>query len=346
MKALLIDLTYTRPFSWLVLWPALAIGVVMFRLSGRTPWFAYWAMRRLYCITRGRSNRWLVRRLGVAAHRDEGASDGVLGGLDHNARRDALARLRSDGFALPGARLAEADIAGLVEFALATPARLMPTPAGGPAEARFDPAQPLAIKYDLPEQRLVEHPVVQRLLADRSLRDFARSYLGCEPVNDLVAMWWSSAFSSEASSEVAQLYHFDMDRPQFLKIFFYLTDVTPDTGPHCYIRGSHRERPAGLWRDGRHGDEAVRAQYGRDREVEITGPRGTVIAVDTSGFHKGKPLARGNRLILQFEYTSALFGQRYQSIRVPATDFWRTQIAAAPRYMARFSSVSPTVTRD
>ena len=92
---------------------------------------------------------------------------------------------------------------------------------------------------------------------------------------------------------MAQLYHFDMDRPQFLKLFFYLTDVTPDTGPHCYVRASHRERPAALWRDGRHADDEVLALYGRASEVEITAPRGTLIAVDTSGFRKGKPLIRG-----------------------------------------------------
>ena len=163
-------------------------------------------------------------------------------------------------------------------------------------------------------------------------------------MNDLVAMWWSTAFSTEASSEVAQLYHFDMDRPQFLKLFFYLTDVTPDltdvtpdNGPHCYIRASHRERPPALWRDGRHSDAQVLSQYGREREVEITASQGTLIAVDTSGFHKGKPLSGGHRLLLQFEYTSALFGQRYARITVPPTEFWSGQIAAHRQYMARFS---------
>lgn len=337
MKALVRELTYSRPFAWFVLWPALWVGVVFFQRTGRTPWFAYWAMRRLYCITRGRSNRWLVRLLAAPPEASSSPVAGLLATVGEAERHAALDALRRDGFVVLGRRLTDAQIESLIQFARSTPARLMPAPSDGPVIDRFDVERPRAIKYDLPERRLVEHPVVQELLADKSLRDFARRYLGCEPINDLVAMWWSTAHSSVASSEVAQLYHFDMDRPQFLKLFFYLTDVTPDTGPHCYIRASHRERPAALWRDGRHGDEEVLRLHGVESEVEITAPRGTLIAVDTSGFHKGKPLARGHRLILQLEYTSALFGQEYTRIRVPPSEFWRTELEANPVFMARFS---------
>jgi len=127
-----------------------------------------------------------------------------------------------------------------------------------------------------------------------------------------------------------------MDRPQFLKIFVYLTDVTGDTGPHCYIRGSHRSRADALWRDGRHADTEILSHYPAGDEVEITAPRGTMIAVDTSGFHKGKPLARGHRLILQLEYTTALFGTVYQRLQVPPTAFWRRALGEAPHYYTRF----------
>lgn len=337
MKTLVRELTYSRPFAWFVLWPALWVGVVVFRRTGRTPWFAYWAMRRLYCITRGRSNRWLVRLLAAPPEAASPSVAGLLATVGEAERDAALDSLRRDGFVVLGRRLTDAQIESLIEFARSTPARLIPTPSDGPVIDRFDSKRPRAIKYDLPEPALIEHPVVQELLADRSLRDFARRYLGCEPINDLVAMWWSTAHSSAASSEAAQLYHFDMDRPQFLKLFFYLTDVTSDTGPHCYIRASHRERPAALWRDGRHQDEDVLRLHGADSEVEITAPRGTLIAVDTSGFHKGKPLARGHRLILQLEYTSALFGQEYARIRVPPSEFWRAEREANPVFMARFS---------
>ena len=223
----------------------------------------------------------------------------------------------------------------LTRFARSTPARLMPRPASGSSEARFDATNPLAIKYDLPEAALFHVPAVQHLLVDDALFNLARAYLGCEPINDLIAMWWSTAHSREANSEVAQLYHFDLDRLRFLKIFFYLTDVTEETGPHCYIRGSHESRPAGFWRDGRYEDEAVREGCGRDNEVLITGTRGTILAVDTSGFHKGLALTRGERLILQFEFTNSLFGAEYVRPRVFPSEFWRREVQRRPHYLQR-----------
>ncbi len=332
------DLSYTRACGWLVHWPLLALGVLAFRVTGKTPWPSYWAMRRLYCITRGRSNRWLARLLG---QRSTLALDGpgVLGQMETSDFASCVAALKRDGFVILGPLLSAAECDELRAFALATPAKLIPAPGSGPALAlaQFDSLAPKAVKYDLPEDLLIAHPVVQRLLADPSLRRLAQRYLGCEPVNDLVAMWWSAPAAGPASSEAAQLYHFDMDRPEFLKIFFYLTDVTPDTGPHCYIRASHRDRPAELWRDGRHDDHAIVSRHGAERETEISGARGMGMAVDTSGFHKGKPLNSGHRLILQLEYTCALFGQSYQTLRVPRSDFWRAQVSMSPRYYARFA---------
>ena len=333
--AWLKNLTYSRNVAWLLLWPLLVTGVLVFRATGVTPWLSYWSMRRLYCITRGRSNQWLARVLGCAPG-FENRVDGLLRRAADTMDTDTFTQgVERDGFAVLGVLLTDAECDQLIEFAHRTPARLIPSP-GNPVEALFDAQRPLAFKYDLPEPTLIEHPVIQKVIADASLRELARRYLRCEPVNDLVAMWWSSAMPGPASSEAAQLYHFDMDRPQFLKIFFYLTDVTAQSGPHCYIRGSHRDRPDALWRDGRYENHAILDHYG-GCEVEITGRRGTAIAVDTSGFHKGKPLSGSHRLVLQIEYTSALFGQSYQRLTVPDNRFWTEQLRLHPHYYSRFS---------
>jgi hypothetical protein len=124
-------------------------------------------------------------------------------------------------------------------------------------------------------------------------------------------MWWSRPFHGKASTEAAQLYHFDMDRIKFLKFFFYLTDVTPETGPHCYVRGSSKRKPAPILRDGRISDEEIDRHYPKADLVEICGGTGSIIAVDTRGWHKGKALTQGERLLLQFEFTNSMFGQNY-----------------------------------
>ncbi len=102
---------------------------------------------------------------------------------------------------------------------------------------------------------------------------------------------------------------------QFL-LFVYLTDVDTDNGPHCFVRGSHRTKPGRLLSDGRKSDEQILATYSPEDVVEITGGRGTIIAADTRGFHKGKDLVRGERLILQFEFATSMFGAEYPRIRM------------------------------
>ncbi len=76
--------------------------------------------------------------------------------------------------------------------------------------------------------------------------------------------------------------------------------------------------PEALWKDGRILDEEMRGFQQEDFK-EIVGKRGTIIAVDTRGLHKGKPLVTGDRLILQYEFTNSLFGASYEHIDLPAT---------------------------
>jgi hypothetical protein len=172
-------------------------------------------------------------------------------------------------------------------------------------------------KYDIAQSDIVANATVQQLLMDSGLHRVAQAFLRCSPVLDLLAMWWSRPFHRGASTEAAQLYHFDMDRIKFLKFFFYLSDVTPESGPHCYVRGSSKRKPPAILRDGRISDEDIHSHYPQEDIVEICGEAGSIIAVDTRGWHKGKALTAGERLLLQFEYTNSMFGQNYPKVTLP-----------------------------
>ena len=57
-------------------------------------------------------------------------------------------------------------------------------------------------------------------------------------------MWWSTArgkkptIKSETTNKSAHFFHFDLDRPKWLKLFIYLSDVGNLNGPHIYIKNS------------------------------------------------------------------------------------------------------------
>jgi hypothetical protein len=116
-----------------------------------------------------------------------------------------------------------------------------------------------------------------------------------------------------------------------------LTDVDETNGPHCFIAGSHRRLPKALCKDGRHTDEEVFAHYPPEKRIEIEGPRGTLVAEDTRGLHKGKQLLSGHRLIFQVEFAINLFGQTYPRIVINEnfSPFFREM---AKRYPYAFSN--------
>jgi hypothetical protein len=283
-------------------------------------------MRRLYCETDGRFNDAVAWVTGVfhppyVIQRSSGPtariSDGELG---------IIAReLNDKGYYIFADRLSASLCDELVSFALSTPAyALLASPSQAFCQeytripVRYDRQAATSAKYNLPGQAIAGSPAVQRLLGDETILSVAQTYLCARPVIDLIAMWWSTPFLGRPSSEAAQLFHFDMDRIKFLKFFFYLTEVGPRNGPHVYISRSHRRKPAALRRDGRIADDELMQYYKPIDVVEITGRKGTMFVADTRGFHKGKHPEDGDRLLLQIEFATDLFGQNYPRYHIRA----------------------------
>jgi hypothetical protein len=303
-------------------------GGLTYSRRGVTPDEAHQALINLFCLTGGRSNDALhaLLRLSRPA-RPLADAHGVLGDLERPDLEAVTRALRSDGFYIFPKRLPLELCDALLEFALTTDCRVRPmdgAKAGPAIYRRYDREKPLATRYDVELETLINQPTVQALMADRSIISVAQAYLGCEPVFDLVAMWWHTAFASRPDSMAAQLFHFDMDRIKWLKFFIYLTDVDPATGPHTFVAGSHRQNgiPRELRRRGyeRIPDADVAAHYPPERLKEFSGPRGTIIAEDTRGLHKGRHCERGDRLVLQFEFADSLFGATYKPARFRRID--------------------------
>jgi hypothetical protein len=287
-------------------------GYRHFAATGVTPHEAYASMRALSVITDNRFND-AIRQVYATVHPPRALPDprGVLGDMSGSGLTHVLGELEREGYAVLPGRVPADVCARLLEFALRAPAIPQSPPAASGTPVPYDRAHPVSLKYDFAEGELMRHPDVQRLMADASVLAVVQAALGCQPVLALAALWWSVPFLDHADSYAAQLYHFDMDQSNFLKVFVYLTDVTSVTGPHCFVRGSHRGRPLALRRDGRLADEEVARHYAPAEIVEITGPAGTVFVENTRGLHKGKHPTGGDRLIFQLCFAASLFGAPY-----------------------------------
>ena len=302
----------------------LLAGLLVYAVSGKTPAYAYQSMISLFCLTKGRSSDMLSAAIGLIRKPYAfGTAEGVLGSMTELAKERVVSDLREHGYHVFDARLSEAMCDRLLEYAVSHPCKMRPMEGDGPDKARrvvYPRGNPETVRYDFSTQDLLADKDVQALLADMSFPSVAQDYLGARPVVDVLGMWWHTAYSDKPDMDAAQYYHFDMDRPKWLKFFIYLTDVTADNGPHTFIAGSQQTGgiPESMLKKGyaRLGDEEVEGHYGRERVVEFVAPRGTIIAEDTRGLHKGKHVKHGDRLILQIQFSNSLFGGYYPKARL------------------------------
>ncbi|HEX3349900.1 MAG TPA: hypothetical protein VHS58_17555 [Acetobacteraceae bacterium] len=155
---------------------------------------------------------------------------------------------------------------------------------------------------------LVNHPTVLSVAA---------GYLGCMPTLSSLGVRWS--LPGVESTSPVQRFHRDPDDWRFLKTFIYLTDVDDGSGPHVYVRGSHRR--SGRIRARPYDRASIARDYGEDSIDEVLGSRGTAFMADTFGIHAGPVPKSRPRLLLQAQYSLLpVYAFEYSPIEWDAPD--------------------------
>lgn len=201
--------------------------------------------------------------------------------------------LRADGLALLGAML-EADQVAQVRAWLR--GRHVIERSDRPRV--FDPEcpPPGVSTADYALRDVVTCPHVLALMNRPDVLAAVGAYFGCAPTIAAVSLRWSLP---GAQQNDLQMFHRDPDDWRCVKLFVYLSDVDAGSGPHVFIRGSHRE--ATSVRIGRLSDAEAMRRYG-DATSTVLGAAGSGFLADTFGWHKGaQPLARP-RLMLIVQY--------------------------------------------
>ncbi len=312
------------------LYKSISNGLQSLQATGKTPEQAYNDMRELFVLTAGKSNDVISSKLSQPKYNNLDTLNGVLNLQTKQNFDKALASIRQNGYHIFDSKLSENFVDKLVEYAKTTPCKYRKIAENSTGtnykidvvnvEEIFDENQIKSPVYQFGMEKIIACKEIQKLVFDSSLLAFAQEYLNTKPIVDLLAMWWSVPYAGKGKSEAAQMYHFDLDRLKFIKFFFYLTDVDGETGPHCYVRGSQKKLHPTLQRDGRFTDEEVEAAFGKENLMELGGKKGTIMAVDTRGLHKGKDLTKDKRLIFQIEFANSMFGQTYPLIKKPTLD--------------------------
>jgi hypothetical protein len=305
-----------------------------FAETGVTLRDGFYSFRHLYFATQGVSNQLISEGLSDLFPRPAlpRRISSIFGTFDQGEVQRMVDDLRRDGIVRvnPGLspEYAQAFVAG-VGFS-----------ESGESAAVTDNIEPL---LHVPESKLLATPIVNRIASDPLFYFVASEYLETEPILFRSAVWLSKPHNNSYDNldNSAQLFHVDMSIPKFLQVFLYLNDVDENNGPHCMIPGTHREKPAALWRDGRISDEEMVSLYPSETWRLALGSAGTFFIVDTSAFHKGVAPVSGVRQVCSLGYINTLFGEHLpispEAPRFQPKNFGPQVADFSPRFLSRFA---------
>jgi Phytanoyl-CoA dioxygenase (PhyH) len=161
---------------------------------------------------------------------------------------------------------------------------------------------------------------VQKLIQDPGILAIAAKFLGAEPVHMGSEISWNLPVPGNhvQQREAAQVFHHDLDDYRFIKFFFYLTDVDLSSGPHTYIRGTHKgkkffhqlisTRCADI------DDQKIVECYGAENVITVCGKAGFGFVENALCFHKGSRPTEKPRLMLQLEYSMNNYGNIHEML--------------------------------
>jgi hypothetical protein len=148
------------------------------------------------------------------------------------------------------------------------------------------------------------------LAVEPRLLDIANAYLDLWSKLEYVDVWYTKPTDAEAERRASQRWHRDYNDRHLLKVFIYLRDVDKEAGPFEYVpRSAPGNELGGLWPWRPLGDnyppQDELASKIADKPVQtFTGPKGSMIFCNTSGFHRGGFATGKPRVLATITYAS------------------------------------------
>ncbi len=156
-------------------------------------------------------------------------------------------------------------------------------------------------------QELSADSALLKVALDKKLLEIISSYLGVWPQLYSVSAWLN--YPTEDEAKTSQLWHRDPEDLKIIKVFIYLVDVDENCGPFSYIPDTHpfgsaAGKAAAYEKQKRVLDDEISEVYPSESWMSCVGPAKTMILADTVGYHRGGKPSVGQRILINFTYTS------------------------------------------
>lgn len=301
---------------------SLFLGICVYKISKKTPYFSYKSMHRLFYIFGGIVTEFINIL----------TKNRITKNINYNdeENREILKNINENGLFIKENFLNSYEIEEIkkmllnYEFTLRQMDGEVKKKTTKTKKYKFNPENPKAVMYSVDSNFLINQKIIQKILLKNEIYDIGRKYFGAEPLLDHVSLSISTNFNKDPDGEAAQLYHFDLDKPKWLKFLTYVNDVGIENGPHCFIKKSHKNnaipfnlRSKGYVRIEDHNNNINRLIQD---EIKITGKAGTSIIEDTKGLHKGLVVKKGYRILLNIQINSSMFGSPYEKVNFKKID--------------------------
>jgi hypothetical protein len=302
---------------------SLILGICIYRIKKKTPNLSYKSMLRLFYIFGG-----IVTEF--TNNLTKSKKKNTLNYKNNKENDEIIKNINEDGLFIKENFLNSYEIEQIkkiilnYKFALRSMDYQIKNKSTEFSEQKFDPKNPKAVLYEVDSNFLINQKIIQQILLKDELYDISYKYFGTEPFFDHVSLSVSTNFKKEPDGEAAQLYHFDLDRPKWLKFLTYVNDVGIDNGPHCFIKKTHKNNaiPFSIRSKGyvRIDDCNNNIKNLLKSEIKITGKAGTSIIEDTKGLHKGSVVKKGYRVLLNIQVNSSMFGSQNEKVNFNKID--------------------------
>jgi hypothetical protein len=179
---------------------------------------------------------------------------------------------------------------------------------GASPQAIGSEKKPFARRYA--ERTLTLDSPWLRLAASSRMLDIVNTYLGMWSKLTHADQWYSPPLGSGADRVGSMRWHRDYNDRFLVKVFVHLCDVDEATGPLEYVPGSTLRGPYAEEWPWRPLSELYPSQSEFERRIPtsavrtLTGPEGSMIFCNTSGFHRGGHVTEKPRALWVFHYAS------------------------------------------
>ena len=151
-----------------------------------------------------------------------------------------------------------------------------------------------------------------RLASSPRMLDVINTYLELWTKLLYVDQWYTIPVMTDEDARISsQRWHRDYNDQHLVKVFIYMNDVDLGAGPFEYVPGSARGGPyANAWPWVPFGDDLYPPPEEFDQKIPsdavrtLTGPAGSMIFCNTSGFHRGGFATERPRIMGVFNYIS------------------------------------------